>query len=293
MSVPAAARPDDRDALRAAVREVHARSGMSVVFAGPVQATRTGASIRIAELLGARTPHLRGLVVRAGAGLGGRVIAEARPAGVEDYSGARDITHEYDGPVLAEGLCTVAAVPVLVAGRPRAVVYAASRERGSVGDRVREALARSARRMAAELAVRDEVDRRVALLAAASTGPREDDDPARWEEVRAVHADLRLAAQDTADEVLRQRLLDACTRLAALGAAPEPAPDRPPPVHLSARELDVLAQVALGCSNREVAVRLSLRPETVKSYLGAAMAKLDAHTRLEAVVHARRLGLLP
>ncbi|MGY1742320.1 MULTISPECIES: LuxR C-terminal-related transcriptional regulator [unclassified Blastococcus] len=292
MSVPAAARPDDRDALRAAVREVYALSGMGVVFGGPVRAGRGGPAIRIGELLGARTPHLRGLEVRAGAGLGGRVITEGRPAGVEHYERALDITHEYDGPVLAEGLCTVAAVPVLVDGRPRAVVYAASRERGSVGDRVRDALARSARRMAAELAVRDEVDRRVALLAAAPAGPPAEEDPARWEEVRAVHADLRLAAQDTADEALRSRLLDACSRLAALAAPPEPAADVPP-VHLSARELDVLAQVALGCSNREAATRLSLRPETVKSYLSAAMAKLDAHTRLEAVVHARRAGLLP
>ena len=39
--------------------------------------------------------------------------------------------------------------------------------------------------------------------------------------------------------------------------------------------------------------RLSVRPETVKSYLGAAMGKLDAHTRHEAVVRARTLGLLP
>jgi DNA-binding NarL/FixJ family response regulator len=64
-------------------------------------------------------------------------------------------------------------------------------------------------------------------------------------------------------------------------------------VQASARELDVLAQVALGCSNREIAARLSLRPETVTRYLSAAMTELDAHTRLEAVVHARRLGLLP
>ncbi|WP_231503151.1 LuxR C-terminal-related transcriptional regulator [Blastococcus sp. URHD0036] len=286
MSPSPAARPDDGDVLRAAVREVHAQSGMSVVFAGPVLASPAGTAIRIGELLGARTTHLRDLDVRVGAGLGGRVLAEGRPAGVEDYSGSLDITHEYDGPVLAEGLCTVAAVPVVVAGRPRAVVYAASRERGSVGDRVRDALARSARRMASELAIRDEVDRRVARLTATPA----DDQPARWEEVRAVHAELRLAAQDAADEVLRSRLLDACTRLAALGAAPDA---RPATVHLSARELDVLAQVALGCSNRDAAERLSLRPETVKSYLSAAMTKLDAHTRLEAVVHARRLGLLP
>ncbi|WP_304551284.1 helix-turn-helix transcriptional regulator [Blastococcus sp. TF02A-26] len=291
MSPSPAARPDDRDVLRTAVREVHAQSGMSVVFAGPVHATPAGTAIRIGELIGARTPHLRGLDVRAGAGLGGRVLADGRPAGVEDYSGSLDITHEYDGPVLAEGLCTVAAVPVLVAGRPRAVVYAASRERGSVGDRVRDALARAARRMTAELAIRDEVDRRVARMTAVAAAPPVDDQPARWEEVRAVHADLRQAAQDTADDALRLRLLEACSRLAALGAPPGPA--TAPPVSLSPRELDVLAQVALGCSNREAADRLSLRPETVKSYLSAAMTKLDAHTRLEAVVAARRAGLLP
>src|SRR3712207_583330 len=103
VSLPATARPDDRDALRAAVREVHARSGMSVVFAaGPVQ----GPSARIDELVGVRTRYLRGLEIRTGAGLGGRVLSEGRPAGVEDYERALDITHEYDGPVLAEGLRT-------------------------------------------------------------------------------------------------------------------------------------------------------------------------------------------
>ncbi|MGY1715640.1 LuxR C-terminal-related transcriptional regulator [Geodermatophilus sp. SYSU D01106] len=285
MSLPATARPDDRDVLRAAVREVHARSGMGVVFAGPVQ----GAAMRIEEMVGGRTRYLHGLQVRTGAGLGGRVLSEGRPAGVEDYERALDITHEYDGPVLAEGLRTVAAVPVLVDGRARAVLYAASREGGSVGDRVRDALARAAGRMGAELAVRDEVDRRVALMAAAPAGPSAAEDPARWEEVRAVHADLRLAAQATDDAALRDRLLSACGRLAALGA---PRGTRPA-VRLSAREVDVLTQVALGCSNRETATRLSLRPETVKSYLGSAMTKLDAHTRLEAVVQARRLGLLP
>ncbi|MBM7806448.1 DNA-binding CsgD family transcriptional regulator [Geodermatophilus bullaregiensis] len=285
MPLPPAARPDDRDALRAAVREVRATSGMSVAFAGPVGS----GSFRIAELLGGRTRYLRGLEVRAGAGLGGRVLSEGRAAGVEDYGRALDITHDYDGPVLAEGLRTVAAVPVLVDGRPRAVLYAASREGGSVGDRVRDALARAASRMAAELGVRDEVDRRLALMAAVPSGPPAAEDPARWEEVRAVHADLRLAASATDDAALRDRLLSACTRLAALGAAQ----DEPATVHLSGREVDVLTQVALGCSNRETAARLSLRPETVKSYLGSAMTKLDAHTRLEAVVRARRLGLLP
>jgi DNA-binding CsgD family transcriptional regulator len=51
--------------------------------------------------------------------------------------------------------------------------------------------------------------------------------------------------------------------------------------------------VASGATNAAAADRLRLRPETVKSYLRSAMRKLGAHTRLEAVVAARRAGLLP
>ncbi|MBT2675680.1 response regulator transcription factor [Streptomyces sp. ISL-14] len=75
------------------------------------------------------------------------------------------------------------------------------------------------------------------------------------------------------------------------GAGPRTCRYRVPP--LSPRELYVLAQVALGCSNTEVGRRLSLLPKTVKSYLRNAMRKLGASTRFEAVVAARRQGLLP
>lgn len=292
---PDSTRPHDRDALRAVLRDVVGSSGMAIAFGGqvatsrgPVAASGVRDAVVISELLGTRTASLRGLAVHAGAGLGGRVLAEGRPAGVEDYGVARGITHDYDVPVLAEGLCTVVATPVLVQGRPRAVVYAASRERGSVGDRVRDSLTRAAGRMAAELAVRDEVDRRVEMLQAVAVTARSDGaDAARLEEVRAVHSDLRLIAQDLTDDALRDRVHAACSRLAALGSPPRST------VQLSARETDVLAQVALGCSNAETARRLSIRPETVKSYLGSAMGKLDAHTRHEAVVRARAAGLLP
>jgi LuxR family transcriptional regulator, regulator of acetate metabolism len=280
-------RADDGDVLRATVREVRARSGMTVVFGGVLRPGGGVPSVRLTELVGTRTRLLHDLDVQVGAGLGGRVLAEARPAGVEDYGVARDITHEYDRPVLGEGLCTVAAVPVLVGARPRALVYAASRERGSVGDRVRDAMARAARRMAAELEVRDEVDRRLALVHAAATmAPAGSPDR---EEVRAVHSELRQLAQELTDDGLRARVHAACRRLAALGSTDGPGTA----VHLTARELDVLAQVALGCSNAETARRLAVRPETVKSYLASAMSKLDAHTRIAAVVQARRLGLLP
>jgi DNA-binding CsgD family transcriptional regulator len=127
------------------------------------------------------------------------------------------------------------------------------------------------------------------LLATAAGRTRDVPDPVRVEELRALHSDLRLIAQDLADDVLRRRVHLVCARLAALGTSPVEQPS----VRLAPRETDVLAMVALGCSNAESARRLSLRPETVKSYLSSAMTKLDAHTRHEAVVHARRLGLLP
>ena len=278
-----------RDVLRTAVRTVLHTSGMPIAFGGEVcPDARGGASaMTIRELVGTHTANLRDLAVRSGAGLGGRVLAEGRPAGVEDYGLDRGITHDYDAPVLAEGLRTVAASPVLVAGRPRAVLYAASRERGALGDRVRDALVRAAADLARELAVRNEIDRR--LVAALSAQRSHVRDLSQLEEVRAVHAELRLIAHDLPDAALRERIHGACSRLAALGSAGV----GPPPVRLSPRETDVLALVALGCSNAESARRLALRPETVKSYLGSAMTKLDAHTRLEAVVVARRLGVLP
>ena len=61
---------------------------------------------------------------------------------------------------------------------------------------------------------------------------------------------------------------------------------------LSPREIDVLTQVALGLRNEEVAQRLSLSAETVKSYLRSAAVKLGTHSRYESVHAARRLGLL-
>ncbi len=79
-------------------------------------------------------------------------------------------------------------------------------------------------------------------------------------------------------------------RLAGVLDGTEPEPTD---VVLSPRETDVLSHVALGCSNAEIAQRLSVGAETVKSYLRSAMSKLDVHSRHEAVVAARKSGLLP
>ena len=51
--------------------------------------------------------------------------------------------------------------------------------------------------------------------------------------------------------------------------------------------------MALGCSNAEVAARLSLSPDTIKTYMRNISGKLETHSRMESVARARLLGYLP
>jgi DNA-binding NarL/FixJ family response regulator len=64
------------------------------------------------------------------------------------------------------------------------------------------------------------------------------------------------------------------------------------PRSLTNREQDVLALLARGCSNRKIAQQLFLSETTVKGYVTDILQKLDASSRLEAVVHAYELGLV-
>lgn len=61
---------------------------------------------------------------------------------------------------------------------------------------------------------------------------------------------------------------------------------------LSGREREVLALIAGGCSNRDIAERLVLSPHTVKKHVSNLFGKLDVHSRTQAVALARELGLL-
>lgn len=61
---------------------------------------------------------------------------------------------------------------------------------------------------------------------------------------------------------------------------------------LSEREQQVLALVAAGATNREIAAELHLSPHTVKEYASTVYRKLEVRSRLEAVVRAEKLGLL-
>lgn len=61
---------------------------------------------------------------------------------------------------------------------------------------------------------------------------------------------------------------------------------------LSPREVEVLRQLAAGRSNREIAAALFVAPGTVKAHLNHIFRKLEAGSRIQAVVHAREAGLL-
>ena len=61
---------------------------------------------------------------------------------------------------------------------------------------------------------------------------------------------------------------------------------------LSQREIEVLQATANGQSPDEIAAELFLSAHTVKNHLRHAMSKLDAHTKLEAVVSAIRARII-
>ncbi|MFJ8938688.1 response regulator transcription factor [Streptomyces sp. NPDC102365] len=279
--------------LRGALLRLRRETGLAVVFGGLVEPGR--AQVRISELNGTTTAALSALAVSSGNGLGGKAVALARPCAVTDYSSSRRISHEYDVAVAAEGLRSVLAVPVVVRRRVRGVLYGALRSAQPLGDRTLAAAVAAARDVEQSLAVRDEA---YGLLTAAGAQGAEG---MAWERLREAHGALRALAPRVMDPALRAELLSVCETLAASPGPARTAGSAQSPgsvqsgvrVRLTPRELDVLSCVAAGRTNAGAGERLGLRAETVKSYLRSAMRKLGAHTRLEAVVAARRAGLLP
>jgi DNA-binding CsgD family transcriptional regulator len=82
-----------------------------------------------------------------------------------------------------------------------------------------------------------------------------------------------------------------------LGKPPAPAafegnPQAQASLGISERELEVLKELAAGRSNKEIAAKLAVSPNTVKTHTARLFEKLGAKRRTDAINRARELGIL-
>jgi DNA-binding CsgD family transcriptional regulator len=270
------------DRLTRTLSTFRAHGRMDMAFGGRTLPGRN--AVEISGLSGARTRSLARLVVHHGSGLGGKALALNRPVSVTCYHDARGITHHYDAQVRDEALETVVALPIVVDGRARMVVYLGSRTRVGLGDRWFDDFLPLVRGLERDIEVDDEVSRRLTRLRPA---PTVEPGALTRADVADICHELTDLAAGVADEALRERI----ERLRARVEEPSRR-STAPTVDLAPRELAVLEQVAAGCSNREAADNLGLLTSTVKSYLKTAMRKLHASNRVQAIIAAREAGLL-
>jgi DNA-binding CsgD family transcriptional regulator len=110
------------------------------------------------------------------------------------------------------------------------------------------------------------------------------------EEARLAALEIfeRLGAGPAAER-LRQSLRAKGVRGVPRGPRPS---TRENPAGLTNRQMDVLALMAHGLSNAEIAARLFISPKTVDHHISAILAKLDARTRAEAAARALQSGLI-
>lgn len=289
----------EADVFAQAVARLRDSTGCPLSFGGQTHRDTTD----VHTICGNQGRGLVGLRVQLGRGLGGRAMLERRAKVTTNYRGSSRITHDYDVQVLSEHVQSLLAVPVIVDKHVRGVLYGGFRaapdsQSMSLGQAV--ALGK---KVEDELRLRDELSRRMRVGSASVSELGSGGLTAtQLEELRGTFSELREVSSLLGDVQLRARLRSIEERLVRFAGDHGDPRDRDAgatselaetPIKLSPRELDVLGQIALGLSNRDIAGKLILTESTVKSYLGTAMTKLDASSRYQALAKARQLGLLP
>jgi len=162
---------DQQAAARRMVANVPRLAGVDLAWVGEPDGDD---KIVLHHAVQAETDLIEGLVVPAGAGLGGQVLLARQPLWVSDYCTAPEITHQFATRAATEGIKAMIAVPMVHDSRLLGVLYGANRYRRQFGDRTTRALQHVADRTAAaqivaerarhaaEVAVHEE-RRRVAL----------------------------------------------------------------------------------------------------------------------------------
>ena len=276
--------PAIRDRMRSELRALQRSGTFDVLFGGGVDRQR----LHLSDFSGTRSRVLRGLVIQAQRGAGGRALVERRPVRVDHYRTAPIITHDYDREIATEGIQALVAAPILVKGRTRGVLYGGLRRSVTLGDGPVGELESAASALAYQFAVQDEVGFRLRALADTLRDPGERRDPRVSEAISEGYLALQEIAEVVDDPELRARISRVEQSLRRLGR-----PSDEPVVRLTHREVDVLSYASLGCGNTEIADRLGLSRDTVKTYMRNLMAKLGVKSRHAAVVEARRQGIIP
>jgi two-component system, NarL family, response regulator LiaR len=193
-----------------------------------------------------------------------RVVSRSLKAYLESFSDMRVVGVASSGEELLEHL---------EAWRPHIVLQDLLLPGGMNGiDATRRILERAPSvRVIALTASVDEARVMGALRAGASGYVRKDAEPETL--VAAVRAVAR--GKTYLDPSVAQQL------------ATEPASES-----LTPRETDVLRQLALGLSNREIAAALDIGDETVKTHVGNVFAKLGVENRAQAMLQAIKRGLI-
>jgi len=196
---------DQQAAARRMVANVPRLAGVDLAWVGEPDGDD---KIVLHHAVQAETDLIEGLVVPAGAGLGGQVLLARRPLWVSDYCTAPEITHQFATRAATEGIKAMIAVPMVHDSRLLGVLYGANRYRRQFGDRTTRTLQHVADRTAAaqmvaerarhaaEVAVHEE-RRRVALELHDSVGAM----------LFTLHAGLqRLIDEPQLDDQIRARV---------------------------------------------------------------------------------------
>ena len=250
-----------------------ARTGFPVAFGGFAKPSGT----ELTSFAGTRTGALRGLVIKSGEGLGGLALARRQLAATGAYHESSEIIHSYDREVGGEGILALLAVPVVVDDRVRALIYAGVRNRTEMDNNTLSLAANAARRLAWELSVHEETQRRMAVHDSERGSQAVASGPAQYD-LAGLYAELREISKLVSDPELATRI-DVASALLRPVAEPPTSAAR---TELSPRELDVVTQLALGKRERADRCTLGISREYRKKLSRIGHAKARSNKPLQS-----------